>query len=141
MDPTSDLPAFTDFGILTQFDIDVPGQAIRLTCVSKVVGIDAWVYISGKFEGVSYLKLVSDLPVSFYDNGIDSFAERSDSDALNGIEEKEGWTFLRTDIDTATLGGPGRRPEALRYFLIQSSFISAEWICVLARFSYQILER
>jgi len=136
MPETTGLPEFHSLGVLKDFDYDVALQSIAVTLSDSLVnGIERPVEVRGSFAGVCYLQLISDLPVSFAENDMDVFEEREPSELLEGlIMQKDGWTYLASDLDNAVIGTPAKSAPSLRHFVLKSSTVSGEWVCSSAWF-------
>jgi hypothetical protein len=132
------LPRILSAGFLDAFEVDVPGQQVKLLCWgARIQGIDVRVNLRAVFQRVCYLRVISDLPLTFNDNEIDRLEEKLTSSILDAVEERKGWTYLVTDIDTAILGEPPNPRPAMRHFLVQSTFVTAEWLCTEGSFSLE----
>ena len=120
-----------------------------------------WVLVTGRFSGVCYFKFVSDVPAVLGENEVDYFAQKDDIPCVRGsriltesekedlsrvMKEGTGWvidarpdgmTYVATDMGASGwIGSPGKGSPNIRRFQIQSSFISAEWLCTEAVFDF-----
>jgi hypothetical protein len=142
-----------DDGALLDFSINPRSQRILLAAWCPIAGYSTWVTIRAEFEGLVYLTLINDNPIVLSgQNGIDRFEELPQSalkvviDDLDGVrqlladndnalvlDERGGFQFLATNFASHTVAWSHRR-FPFRYFVLNSSWLSAKWLCSTATF-------
>jgi len=84
-------------------------------------------------SGQNGIHRFEELPESELPVFLDDVAGVTASNDAIVLDDRRGWQFLVTKFGTQVIGAPKSR-ISLRHFVLQSSFLSAKWLCQKANF-------